>query len=131
MARTLTVQPATESERSSLDEPPLAAQTVLDSPGEDQSPPNRTETVREIARLLIRSETAQTEVPILAGPGIDSEWIKNQPPPISEHEQVVFQRHGYQVDQRRRLISATLSDGRRVTVPIDQVQIHYTGNQTL
>jgi hypothetical protein len=131
MARNLTVQPAQESATSSLDEPPLPARTVSDSPGEDRSPPNPTEIVREVATLLIRSETAQTEVPILAGPGIDSEWIKNQPPPISEHEQVVFQRHGYQVDQRRRLISGTLSDGRRVTVPIDHVQIHYTGNQTL
>jgi hypothetical protein len=29
------------------------------------------------------------------------------------------------------LISATLRDGRRVTVPIDQVQIRYTGNDPL
>ena len=43
----------------------------------------------------------------------------------------VLQQHGYQVDQRRRLISATLADGRRVTVPIDQVQIRYTGNNPL
>jgi hypothetical protein len=131
MARTSTVQPAQGSETSSVDELPLSAQNVSDSSGEDRTPPTPTETIREVATLLIRSENAQTEVPILAGPGIDSKWIENQPPPISEHEQVVFQRHGYQVDQRRRLISATLSDGRRVTVPIDQVQIHYTGNQTL
>ena len=102
MARTFTVQPAQESETSSLDEPSLPAQTVSNSPGEDQSPANPSETIREVATLLIQSETAQTEVPILAGPGIDSEWINNQPPPISEYEQVVFQRHGYQVDQRRR-----------------------------
>ena len=101
MARTFTVQPAQESETSSLDEPSLPAQTVSNSPGEDQSPANPSETIREVATLLIQSETAQTEVPILAGPGIDSEWINNQPPPISEYEQVVFQRHGYQVNQRR------------------------------
>ena len=38
---------------------------------------------------------------------------------------------GYQVDQRRRFITTTLADGRRVTVPIDQVQIRYTGNNPL
>jgi hypothetical protein len=70
-------------------------------------------------------------LPILAGPGINTEWLKNQPPPVSEHGQAVLQQHGYQVDQRRRLISATLRDGRRVTVPIDQVQIRYTGNNPL
>ena len=87
--------------------------------------------VRTVARLRIGNETARTEVPILAGPGITEEWLRQQPPPVSQHGQVVFQRHGYQVDQRRRLITAVTTDGRRVTVPIDQVLIRYTGNQSL
>ena len=69
------------------------------------------------------------DVPILAGPGINEQWLRNQPPPVTEHGQVALQRQGYQVDQRRQLITTTLPDGRRVTVPIDQVQIRYTGNQ--
>jgi hypothetical protein len=84
-----------------------------------------------VARLRIGDESSGTEVPILAGPGITEEWLRHQPPLVSEHGQVVFQRHGYQVDQRRRLITTLTPDGRRVTVPIDQVSIRFTGNQSL
>jgi hypothetical protein len=87
--------------------------------------------VTMVAQLRVGSADAKSLLPILAGPGINTEWLKNQPPPVSEHGQAVLQQHGYQVDQRRRLISATLRDGRRVTVPIDQVQIRYTGNDPL
>jgi hypothetical protein len=87
--------------------------------------------VTMVAQLRVGSADAKSSLPILAGPGINTEWLKNQPPPVSEHGQAVLQQHGYQVDQRRRLISATLGDGRRVTVPIDQVQIRYTGNNPL
>jgi len=87
--------------------------------------------VREVARLRISSDNANAEIPILAGPGINAEWVPNKPPPVSERGEVILHRLGYQVDQRRRLITTTLADGRRVTVPIDQVQIRYTGNQPL
>jgi hypothetical protein len=87
--------------------------------------------VMMVARLRVGSADAKDALPILAGPGINTEWLKNQPPPVSEYGQAILQQHGYQVDQRRRLISATLGDGRRVTVPIDQVQIRYTGNNPL
>jgi len=84
-----------------------------------------------VGRLRIGSEGDSAEVPILAGPGIDEEWLRDQPSPVSEHGQALWQRRGYQVDQRRRIITTTLADGRRVTVPIDQVQIRYTGNDPL
>jgi len=101
------------------------------SPGEDQYAPPRYEVARPVIRLRIGTDSAQAEVPILAGPGIDEEWLQNQPPPVSEHRQVVLQQHGYQVDQHRQFISTTLADGRRVTVPVDLVQVRYTGNNPL
>jgi hypothetical protein len=120
-----------DSEASPLVDPPRPPRTSSDQRREDRMPPNLNETVREVATLLIGSDYAQAEVPILAGPGINAEWVRNQPPPVSEREEIILQRLGYQVDQRRRLITTTLADGRRVTVPIDQVQIRYTGNQPL
>jgi hypothetical protein len=98
---------------------------------DDQYPQTWADVARPVMRLRVGSESAQAEVPILAGPGINEEWLRNQPPPVNEHSLVVLQQHGYQVDQRRRLITTTLPDGRRVAVPIDQVQIRYTGNNPL
>jgi hypothetical protein len=99
----------------------------------DQDQPGSTggDVIRTVGRVQLGPEGASTSVPILAGPGIDGDWLKSQPPPISEYDQVVLQRHGYQVDQRRRLLVTTLADGRRVAVPIDHVEIRYTGNNPL
>jgi len=93
----------------------------------DHSAPSPGELVQAVAQVRIGSEGAEATVPILAGPGINGDWLSAQPPPLSEYEQVVLQRHGYHVDQRRRLLVATLADGRRVSLPIDQVEIRYTG----
>jgi hypothetical protein len=98
---------------------------------EKQSLPTMTEVVRSVGRVRIGADSTGAEVPILAGPGITEQWLRNQPPPLSEHREVALQRQGYQVDQRRQLITTILADGRRVTVPIDQVQIRYTGNNPL
>ncbi len=87
--------------------------------------------VMTVAHLRVASGDAMTTLPILAGPGINAEWLERQPPPVSEHGKAVLQQHGYQVDQRRRLVSATRADGLRVTVPIDQVRIRFTGNNPL
>jgi hypothetical protein len=84
-----------------------------------------------VGRLRLGTPEAGAEVPILAGPGIDAQWLANQPPPVTEYGQAVLQRHGYQVDQSRRFIPAVLTDGRPVAVPVDMVQIRYTGNNPL
>ena len=87
--------------------------------------------IRAVGRAAIDDGSRLALVPILAGPGIDEQWLRNQPPPINEHNLVALRRQGYQVDQGRRLVTKTLADGRRVTIPIHQVQIRYTGNQAL
>ncbi len=98
---------------------------------ENQAPPTVKEVVRWVGRLRIGDQSNGTEVPILAGPGITEQWLRNQPPPVNGYREVALQRQGYQVNQRRQLITKTLADGRRVTVPVDQVQIRHTGNNPL
>jgi len=122
----------------SLSEPVIPASVDPPRPADsdprfapDGSPPSPGEIVQTVAQLRIGPEGAGAMVPILAGPGIDGDWLEAQPPPLSEREQVILQRHGYQVDQQRRLLIGTLADGRRVSVPIDQVQIRYTGTNPL
>jgi hypothetical protein len=100
-------------------------------PDETQTLPTLNDVIQAVGRVRVGPESASAEVPILAGPGINEQWLRNQPPPLTEHGQVALQRHGYQVDQSRRLVTTTLPDGRCVTVPIDQVKIRYTGNNPL
>jgi hypothetical protein len=111
--------------------PPRPTVALARRPRDDRSPPYPSEGVVAVARLRIGPEGDSAEVPLLAGPGIDAEWLRDQPPPLTEHGQALWRRRGYEVDQRRRIITATLDDGRLVTVPIDQVEFRYTGNNPL
>jgi hypothetical protein len=84
-----------------------------------------------VGRLRLGPDRGAPAVPILSGPGIDKQWVSDQPPPITDHQTSLLEQHGYQVDRHRRLITATLRDGRRVTVPVDHFQVLFTGIEPL
>jgi len=91
-------------------------------------PTDRLPTVREVARLRIGTgDVTAAEIPIFAGPGVSQRWLLEQPPPVSEHDRVIWQRQGYELEQKRKLLSVPLADGRRATVPVDHVQVRYVG----
>jgi hypothetical protein len=130
--------PGTIASRSPLDPPnpkstlpPEMVRPAAWQPDDTQSLPTLNDVIRAVGRVHVGPESAGAEVPILAGPGINEQWLRNQPPPLTEDGQVALQRHGYQVDQSRRLVTTTLADGRYVTIPIDEVKIRYTGNDPL
>ncbi len=113
-------------------DPVPAEDRPADLVGRDERPREAApRAIRTVARLRFGPENAPAEVPVLAGPGITEQWLAEQPPPLSENGQVALERQGYQVAQRRRFVMAILADGRRVAVPIDQVQIDYRGNEPL
>jgi hypothetical protein len=87
--------------------------------------------IRTVGRMRLGSTDNSPTVPILAGPGIDDDWVKNQPLPITEHEQALLEQKGYEVDQFRRLITGRLGDGRIVEIPVDRVQLRYKGITSL
>jgi len=70
---------------------------------------------------------AGVPVPILAGPGFDEQWLRSQPSALPKHVQREWERQGYQVEQRRRLVSVALQGGPRVSIPVDEVKLHFVG----
>jgi hypothetical protein len=83
-----------------------------------------------VGRLrVVQAENAHA-VPVVARPRIDGPSINN-PMRITEHQLALLEQQGYQVDRHRRLVTATLVDGRRVTVPVDHIQVRYTGTEPL
>ena len=112
-------------------EDPSSEGEFASQPREVWTRPGRGEATVSVARIRVASLRGSTEVPILSGPNFDERWLRNQPPCLTEHQKAVLERQGYQVNQHRRIISATLPDGRRVTVPIEQVKLSYSGNNPL
>lgn len=105
----------------------------LEKPGDvapSASPAPRV--VQTVAYLELTTDGKQTaRVPIYAGPGIDERWLRNQPPLLSERDRRRWKRLGYAVEEERRLLSVDLNDGRRVSVPVEDVRFKYVGKPTL
>jgi hypothetical protein len=68
-------------------------------------------------------------VPILAGPGLDERWLKRQPSAVPKHLQREWERQGYEVEQHRRLVSVSVRGGPRVSIPVDEVELHFIGQR--
>jgi anti-sigma factor RsiW len=70
------------------------------------------------------------EVPLVDAAGMDEalfgQWSQSLPPEVIR----MLEQNGHQVVRERRLVPFNLNDGRRVVVPMDQVEIRPVNMQT-
>jgi hypothetical protein len=117
--------------QSETHDEPAEAVAKVDEP--EATRPNPPPVIREVARLRLTTGPdgeSTADVPILAGPGLDSEWLMRQPMPVSDRERADLERQGYALDQERKLVAMPLADGRQVVVPVDQVRLRYVGAES-
>jgi hypothetical protein len=69
-------------------------------------------------------------VPAVERDNIDDQWLGSLPPAIPEEVLKALSRTGHQVQQRRQLVPVPLQDGRRLIMPVDEVDVNYIGNQS-
>ena len=60
---------------------------------------------------------------------LDENWLRSLPEPLSPELVRALQRTGHAVQQSRQLLPVPLENGRRLVVPIDQVNVHFVGNK--
>lgn len=70
---------------------------------------------------------ATSEIPLREVSELDKTWLAELPPAMPAYVQRKWEQRGYRVETRRQLVSASLADGRRVAIPVDQVRLHYVG----
>jgi hypothetical protein len=115
----------------------VEVQTAQQEPSKSPiSPPTiETDQVREVGWIdLVDSASGESpprRVPIVSGPGLDEKWLRDQAPAVSDYVRARWERQGYQVQERRNLVSVLLDDGRQVTIPVDEVALDYVGQQPL
>jgi hypothetical protein len=72
----------------------------------------------------------EIQLPVMAGNELDSDWLLSQPAAMPDDVRRALERMGHQVEQRRQLVPYRLGDGRRVLVPVDQVDVRPVENRT-
>jgi hypothetical protein len=69
------------------------------------------------------------DLPAVERENVDQQWLQSVPAAIPENVLQALSRTGYQIQQQRELVPVPLQDGRRLMVPVDQVELHYVGNR--
>jgi anti-sigma factor RsiW len=91
--------------------------------------------IQEVGKIDVvdgsNGESQVQTVPIFSGPGLDDRWLRSQPSTVPDYLRARWERQGYQVEERRQLVSVTLEDGRRVSIPLDEVELAYVGQNPL
>ena len=62
-------------------------------------------------------------VPVIGGPNVNEQWLQQQPPRIPDEMRQLLEKMGHRIEHSRRMVQIELEDGRRVIVPIDQIDV--------
>ena len=76
-------------------------------------------------------EAPPRQVPVLEATASNERWLAAQPASIPDYVKAQWERRGYQVEEHRRLVGLDLADGRRVAIPVDEVDLDYVGREPL
>jgi hypothetical protein len=57
-------------------------------------------------------------------------WALTEPSAVPEEVRQALERLGHRVEERRQLVPYRLDDGRRVVVPVDQVEVRPVENRS-
>lgn len=81
-------------------------------------------------RLVVDDPGAADEVqlPVVEGRRPD-DWLRGQPAAMPREVQQALERLGHRVRQQRQLVPFPLEDGRRVVVPVDQIDVQPVTNR--
>lgn len=68
------------------------------------------------------------ELPAREKRQLDPSWWQGQAIPMPPEMLQALKNSGHEVEQSRQLMPVPLRDGRKLVVPVDQVDVHYVGN---
>jgi hypothetical protein len=99
--------------------------------GNMQRPPERQSPSSPWQAVTVSAPTGSTlNLPARERRRVDPQWLQNLPPSIPSDVLQAFNRTGHQIEQHRELVPVPMNNGRRLVVPVDQVDVHYVGNHT-
>ena len=70
------------------------------------------------------------QLPVYLASQVSEDYLQDTPPPLSARLQRALARSGHEAKMQRQWIPLQLEDGSQIVFPVDQVQLHYVGNQS-
>lgn len=99
------------------------------SPEADNNAPQLASALRMTGVLMLQvddhGQTREVQVPILNASGIDVRRLLEQAPAVRSAAVQALERRGHKVETHRQILTVDLKDGRKLLVPIDQVDVHF------
>lgn len=74
-------------------------------------------------------EGESIDLPAVSMPRLDPRWLQTPGPAIPRELVEALKKTGHEILRQRELWPFDLEDGRQLLVPVDQVEVHYVGEQ--
>jgi hypothetical protein len=107
-------------------ETPEASFTGVEKPDPEERPE-----ARQVGTLTLEIEDhgqqRTVQVPVIDGPKIDRRWLLEQPPALRASVVHALERRGHAVEAHRQLVTVNLKDGRKLILPVDEVDVRFAG----
>lgn len=102
---------------------------------EDSSISQVSPEIQEIGYLQLPTtnepDSPIVRLPVLAGPGLNEQWLRDQPTFVPEIMRRTWEQQGYDVASQRRLVSVQMNaSGRYLTIPVDEVRLRLEKQDT-
>lgn len=65
--------------------------------------------------------------PVSTADFVDERWLRSPEPVVPRELRATWERSGYQIQERKRLLEVPLDDGRQLRVPLGEVRLRYLG----
>jgi len=70
-------------------------------------------------------QSRSIRVPVFEGARIDTRWLLDQPPAIRASVVQALERRGHRVEAHRQLVTLSLKDGRKLILPVEEVDVRF------
>ena len=100
-------------------------------PGEPRTPetPQRADTPSSPWQMVTLGDAAgsgkSVRIPVVERDNLDESWSRKFPSAVPKEVLEKLRRNGLRVRQHRKLLPFRLKDGRRLVVPVDQLDVQY------
>ncbi|MGA2063946.1 MAG: hypothetical protein ABSG86_03205 [Thermoguttaceae bacterium] len=100
-------------------------------PPSPATPPERWQLVTLKAPAGPEGEMATIRLPAVQRNTLDQQWLDAVPMAVPDEMLRALRQRGLEVQQHREVLPVEMQDGRRLIVPMDQIEVHYVGRPSL